>query len=470
MPPEPFPAVFREELIALIGCDSLREAERLSAIDPGVSQANLGATLMARPKTAAKVAATLALCARYAVPVVPQGGRTGLSGGAYSSPGELILSTQAMTAIEDIDPVSRTATVQAGVTLETLDNALSTYGLSPGIDLGARGSATIGGMVATNAGGIDAFRLGTMRERVLGLEVALSNGRVMTELSRVRKDNAGLPLRQLLIGSEGTLGIITRVVLNVVARPADKQAAFAITPDLRCAIHLMRDLEKDARIHLQAAELMSGNHIALTARALSISAWANTPPEAYGLLLTVNGADPNEAQSALESALARADERGELLDGALPKNLTQERDLWRIREDWAVDRARPGGLWYDVSVPVSALADYLAALQTRIQELDPQLSVFVVGHLADGNVHVTVNAEQPLTPRYEEIAAMVYAGLRELGGSFSAEHGVGLEKRASLEKWAGPENLALMQAIKSAFDPAGIMNPGKVLRLAGTAT
>jgi len=166
----------------------------------------------------------------------------------------------------------------------------------------------------------------------------------------------------------------------------------------------------------------------------------------------------------LEAALARAADAGLILDCLLPKNAAEERDLWRVREDWAVDRVHPGGLWYDVSVPIDRLAQYLLDVESRLARHDPELSVYLVGHLADGNVHLTVNAAAPITQRYAEIAPLVYAGLRELGGSFSAEHGIGLEKRTSLADWAGQTRMRLMHSVKAVFDPKGVMNPGKVLK------
>jgi FAD/FMN-containing dehydrogenase len=425
---------------------------------------NLAAGLMARPANGSEVARVLALCAEAGVGVVPQGGRTGLSGAARTEPGELILSLDRMTRIESVDAAARTATVEAGVTLARLEEALAPHGLSAGIDLGARGTATIGGMVATNAGGIDAFRYGTMRQRVLGLEVALASGDVLTELSRIRKDNAGLPLRQLFIGSEGTLGVITRVVLNLVPAGGPRHTALALLPDLDSAIALMRAMEGEPHISLAAAEIMSGNHIALTARSLGIAQLARMPEAAFGLLIVVIGAPGEAMAAAVEATLAGAAEAGQLVDCVLPKNAAEERDLWRVREDWAVDRMYPGGVWYDVSVPISSLAQYLEHLSLRLARHDADLCTYIVGHLADGNIHVTINAAVPITERYAEIAPIVYSGLKELGGSFSAEHGIGLEKRESLEQWTGEVSFRLMRSVKAVFDPNGIMNPGKVIR------
>ena len=314
---------------------------------------NLAAGLMVRPANTAEVARVLSLCSEAGVSVVPQGGRTGLSGAASTQPGELILSLDRMNHIENVDAAARTATVEAGVTLARLEEALAPHGLAAGIDLGARGTATIGGMVATNAGGIDAFRYGTMRQRVLGLEAVLAGGDVLTELSRIRKDNAGLPLRQLFIGSEGTLGVITRVVLSLVPAGGPRHTVLALLPDLDAAIALMREVEADPQISLAAAELMSGNHIALTARSLGIAQLAGMPAAAFGLLIAVSGATSEAMAAALEATLARAAEAGRLVDCVLPKNAAEERDLWRVREDWAVDRMYPGGVWYDVSVPIN---------------------------------------------------------------------------------------------------------------------
>lgn len=454
-----FPAGFVDTLLGILGAQGLRDTSDGGA-DPGVHPDNLGAGLLARPQDTRAVAATLAACATHRVGVVPQGGRTGLAGGAVSRPGQLILSLERMQQIERIDADARTATVQAGVVLARLDEALAPHGLATGIDFAARGSATIGGMVATNAGGIDAFRYGTMRERVLGLEVALASGEVLSQLTRVRKDNAGLPLRQLFIGSEGTLGVITRVVVSVVRGAGPRTTALAVVADLSAAIRILRALDAPGGATLVAAELMSANHYALTVAATGASNLPAVPAGGYAVLFSVAGTG---ATADLEARLAAAAERGWLVDGMIAKQLAEEERLWHVREDWAVDRARPGGLWYDISVPLDQLADYLPALEGRIAAHDRRLSVFVIGHLGDGNLHVTVNADNPVAERYDEIAPLIYEGLSERGGSFSAEHGIGLEKRDSLAHWAGPTAMDLMRAVKGVFDPRGILNPGKIL-------
>ena len=470
---DPYPAGFLQALTALLGSARVRVVTD-AGLDPGVHPLNLGAHCVALPANALEAAQVLQLCSQMQVGVVPQGGRTGLAGGAVTHAHELIVSLARMQQIEAVAADARTAIVGAGVTLEALDAALRPLdaalrplSLSAGIDLGARGSATLGGMVATNAGGIDAFRFGTMRERVLGLEVALPTGEVINHLTRVRKNNAGLPLMQLFVGSEGTLGLITRVALQLVDAPRERHTALVLVADIAAGIAVLRAVEGVQSLRLAAAELMSGNHMQVTARALQIQGLEQTPLNGFGVLLAVEAAGAESAALValqLAEALTVAAEAGVLRDALLPKNASEERDLWRIREDWSVDRLFPGGLWYDVSVPLDAIDGYLTALQARITRHDASLAVYVVGHLADGNLHVTVNAATPVTDRYEAIAPLVYDGLQALGGSFSAEHGIGLEKRAGLEHWAGDTSLRLMRSIKAVFDPQSVMNPGKVLR------
>jgi FAD/FMN-containing dehydrogenase len=347
---------------------------------------------------------------------VPQGGRTGISGGAVSHAGEIILSLERLNAIESLDPISRTAVLQAGVTLGALMQACQPHHLSPAIDLGARDSATLGGLASTNAGGSQAFRFGTMRDRLLGLEVVLADGTVITELGQVRKRNEGLALEQLFIGAEGILGVITRVSIALVDEDGPLAAALIAVPSLSAAVTLTDQLQRATDLRLSAMELMSGNHAHISSHALGFTEFSQLCAQPYVVLIEVTAPNAGAAEESLVHALAGPLESGLIVDAVIAQNEQQRRAMWQVREDWSVDRQRPGGLWYDVSVPIAHLARYLERFTSELTQHDPGLSIFVVGHLADGNIHITVNAAQPISARYEEIAALVTATLRDIGG------------------------------------------------------
>jgi FAD/FMN-containing dehydrogenase len=418
---------------------------------------------MIRPGTTAEVAKVLAYCNCARIGVVPQGGRSGLAGGAASHDGEIIVALDRLDRIELLDPVSRTVVAGAGVTLSALAGRAAAHQLAPGIDLGARDSATLGGLVSTNAGGNAAFRHGTMRERVLGLEIVLADGSVITELAQVRKRNEGLALERLFIGAEGTLGVVTRIVLNLITIPGPSATALLAVPQLGAAVSLCDMAQSHMGIDLQAIELMSGNHAAACCRAAGAADLAPLAAAPYLVLIEVSARDAASAEAGLISLLEQAAERGFVADAMLAQNLAQRATFWRIREDWAVDREHPGGLWYDVSVPLAALPRYLEDSRRRLAAHDPALELYVIGHLADGNVHLTVNTGRPISGRYEEIAPLFTDPLAALGGSFSAEHGIGLEKKSTLMRLGSPARLAMMRRLKVLFDPNGIMNPGKML-------
>jgi len=457
------PAEHVAALTALVGPSAVRTPAELAARDPGVDPRNLGGALMLRPASAAEVGRVLAYCNAARIGVVPQGGRTGLAGGAESAPDQVILSLDRFDRIELLDPVSATAVAGAGVTLAALAAAAAAHGLAPGIDLGARASATLGGLVSTNAGGNDAFRYGTMRERVLGLEAVLADGSVLTALGQVRKRNEGLAVEQLLIGAEGTLGVVTRVALALVRADGPAATALAAVADAAAAVALAVEVRRASALTPVAIELMSGAHASAACRATGAAELAALAAAPYLVLLEVTAATAASAADALLELVGSAGERGLVSDAVLAQNEAQRHAIWRLREDWAIDRERPGALWYDVSVPLAAVAAYLDGCARRLAAHDAALDLVVIGHLGDGNLHVTVNAARPITERYEEIAPLVTDGLAAVGGSFSAEHGIGLEKRATLARLADPVRLALMRRLKAALDPNGILNPGKVL-------
>ena len=458
----------RARLRGLLGPSGYREGEALAALDPGIEPGNFIAGVAALPTSTAEVAAVVALCAKRKIPIVPLGGRTGLAKAGLSEPGQLVLLTSRMNRIIEIDPAAGVATVEPGVTLAALAAAAAPHGLTPGIDLAARDSCTIGGMIGTNAGGMEAFRHGPMRRRVLGLEVVMPNGEVFSDLKSIIKNNEGYDIKQLFIGAEGTLGVVTRAVLKLESDPGIRSAALCHMRDAAAAVALLHRLSRlPGGAQLTRAEILWRTHMNMTAEANGLRHLC--APETAGVSVIFEAASHQDgvAQEALESVLsdvlAGEESNTGLIDVLMPKNEKEVRDIWKVREDWAVDRAFPRGLWFDISVPLVRIDTYMRTLAHRLKSLDPILQLFCIAHLADGNLHVTVNAPRPIPEHADAVAALVYDGLREMGGSLSAEHGIGLSRRAALERYGDPVKLAAMRAVKKALDPDGLMNPGKVV-------
>lgn len=457
-------AAVLDDLRNLLGPAGLR-TDAAGTLDPGIVPGNLDAGVVALPASTDEAAAVVRLCAARGVAMVPQGGRTGLASGARSVEGQLVVATARMDRIVDLDPLAGTAVVEAGVTLARLQAPAAEHGLSPGIDLAARDSATLGGMVSTNAGGIEAFRHGTTRHRVLGLEAVLPSGEVMSDLKRVAKANEGYDIKQLLVGAEGTLGIVTRIALALVPLQQGQGTALVACPGAAEAVALFRRLRNASGPELLAAEILWPAFARIVARGLKLDALVGfAPQDAVLLLVEVAGADAAAGQAHLEGHLADAIEAGEALDAVIAKNAEERRRMWLVREEsWEVDKALPHGFWYDVSVPQAALDGYARRLFARIAAIDPALQVFLFGHLGDGNMHLTVTCGRERPELHDAVDGAVFEGLAACGGSFSAEHGIGLEKRAHLARLGDPAKLAVMRALKQALDPGGLMNPGKVI-------
>ncbi|WLR93693.1 FAD-binding oxidoreductase [Shinella zoogloeoides] len=448
---------FGEDL-HLIGSEKL--ADRHAGEHPG----NFGAGAMAVPATPEAAAAVVRWCAANGVPVVPQGGRTGLVGGGISRPGELILSTARLDRIEAIDPLARTVTLGAGVTLQALQEAAAGFGLTPGIDLAARGSATIGGMIATNAGGILAFRNGVMRHQVLGIEAVMPDGSLFSDLTRVLKVSAGPDIKQLLIGSEGAYGFVTRAVLKLDSFNPMRATALVGVRDAASALALIAHFRALPALQLEGAELMWARYFRDSAgeRRFDLD-WLEDETAAV-LLMEVSAASEAEARDALEAGLADLWERHGLTSGIVAASLDQARRFWALREESDfIYRLHPAAPSYDVSLPPGALDDYAAGLTARLKTVDPGFDAYVYGHVADGNLHISVIGKSANAAALKEpIEDAVYTGIAESGGSFSAEHGVGTEKRRAYLTYGNPARRAVAQAIKAAFDPENLFNPGKV--------
>lgn len=459
----------RQDLVAalsgVLGPGAVLTDASLASLDVGWNPANFDAGLLVRPASTQEVAAVVRICRDHHVAIVPQGGRTGLVGGGVSHAGEVILSLERMNRIERLDATERVAVVEAGVTLEILQTLAAAQGLEPGIDLSARGTATLGGMASTNAGGIMAFRCGVMRHRVLGLEAVLPNGEIYRDLTRVVKVAAGYDLKQLFIGAEGTLGIITRLAVKLEPLPRHTATALFALPSVAAVLEAIQlALEIDSG-HLRAAEAMWRPFLQLNAEAQGWRDAAIDLSQPIFLLLSLGGADDTALRSSFEDLFAQLCERHADASGIVAQSQRQERELWRLREDTdTVYRAYPSAPSFDVSVPISELDGYVERISREIEAMQLGLRPFVFGHLADGNLHVIFNHTGAFDS--ETMAAVehvLYRGLRELGGSFSAEHGVGSKRVHALLATADAGKLGAMRAIKQALDPNGIMNPGKVL-------
>lgn len=454
-----------DALCDAVGAVNVRTGDAVAALDPGWNAHNLGAGVVVSPGSTGEVASVVAICKRHGVAMVPQAGRTGLVGGSVSDPGQIVLSLLRMDGIESLDATGRVAVVQAGCTLEALQHAAARLRLEPGIDLAARGSATIGGMASTNAGGVMAFRNGVMRHRVLGLEAVLPDGSIYSDLTRVVKNSAGYDLKHLFIGAEGTLGVITRVAVKLDPLPQATATALLGLPSVAAALAVIRHALDAQAGHLRAAEAMWQSFIRLNAEALRWTEPGMALTQPIYLLLGLGGAQEESLRSELERMFGEALDHYPGSTGIIASSSRQEAALWRLREDTeTVYRAFPAAPSYDVSVPLSAIEPYAASVQSDLESIDPALQPYMFGHLADGNLHVILNRPGPLAPVLEaQVENVLYRGLRALGGSFSAEHGVGSKRIDAMVATTETVKLSTMAQVKRLLDPALLMNPGKVL-------
>jgi FAD/FMN-containing dehydrogenase len=452
------------DLQALLGEDAVLDPARIAQRATSYwDQSPMRAAALVRPRDAREVSAVLALCDQRGQPVVTHGGLTGVVGGATARPTDVVLSLERMTSIEEIDPVGRTATVQAGVTLQRLQEAAQAHGLAFPVDLGARGSCTIGGNVATNAGGINVIRHGMMRDHVLGLEVVLADGTVITNLNRMVKNNAGYDVKQVFVGSEGTLGVITRVVVRLAEAPVSRSTALAALSVFDRAPELLRLVQRSRGGHLSAFEVMWGDYL----REVTAPGWHRAPMDRdfpFYVLLESEGGDPESDRTAFLAVMERAVDADLLADAVIAHSEAERQGLWAIREQFESLFARKPLFLYDVSLPMREMEEYVETVQRRLTARWPDSRCDVMGHAGDGNLHLFVWPGSATGDGLHALSDVdVYEPLRAIGGSVSAEHGIGLEKREHLGISRSDAEIALMRTLKRTLDPNGILNPGKVL-------
>ena len=430
------------------------------------------ALAVVKPASTAEVAAVVKLCAAGGIALVPQGGNTGLCGGATpdASGAQVVLNLSRMNRIRAIDPVNNTMTVEAGCVLANLQQAADEAGRLFPLSLAAEGSCEIGGNLSTNAGGTAVLRYGNARDMVLGLEVVLPDGQVWNGLRSLRKDNTGYDLKQLFVGAEGTLGIITAAVLKLYPRPRAQVTALVALESPAKALQLLSLVQGACGDRVTGFELMSAFCLALVARHFPATKlpFAAAHPQFVLLELT----DTQSAQSvdaALQQALADALGQGLILDAAVAASEAQAQALWALRENIPEAQVHEGKqIKHDISVPISRVAEYIELTDSALQRAFPGVRMVTFGHLGDGNLHYNIAApvgegEDAFMEKMGEVSRIVHDNAARFGGSISAEHGLGQYKRDEILRYKSPLEMDLMRKIKAALDPQGIMNPGKVL-------
>jgi FAD/FMN-containing dehydrogenase len=430
------------------------------------------AMALLRPASTEEVSACVRLCAGHGITIVPQGGNTSMVGGATpeARPNQVILSLARMNRVREVDMADMTMTVEAGLILAKAQQVAAEHGTLFPLCLGAEGSAMIGGLLSTNAGGNTTVRYGNARELMLGLEVVLPDGGVIHGLRRLRKDNTGYALRHLFVGAEGTLGIITAAVLRLFPAARETATALCAVPSEDAALALFRRFRAADEGAVRAFEYMSGIGMGLVLDNIDGTTLPVAPGFNHFVLVDLSASREGAGLRALmEQVLEAAMEAGEVEDAALAESEAQRAAIWRLREEHPEAQKRAGAsVKNDVSVPVSSVPELIRRASADLVALIPGSRPVPFGHMGDGNIHM--NLEQPpamaaadFLARAHDIMDCVNAIVRGLGGSFSAEHGVGRLKTDMMEAWRGGAELAAMQAIKAALDPQGIMNPGKVL-------
>ena len=479
-PPRPAPTAeaFLAEATALLGPRGLTtDPERMDAWLTDWRGRYTGRALaLASPASTAEVAALVSLCGAHGVPIVPQGGNSGMAGGATpdASGTAVILSLRRMDAIRNLDTEAGQIVCEAGVILQTLHDAAEAADLRFPLTLGGKGSATVGGLVSTNAGGTQVLRHGTMRAQVLGLEAVLADGAVLDLLTPLKKDNRGFDLKQLLIGSEGTLGIITAATLRLLPAPVGRATAWVGLGGITEARTLLRRMERALGEALEGFEVVPAHCLESV---LAHQPNARAPlagRHAWNALIECVSpvSDSAVLREGIETALAAALDEGLIADAVIAANDTQAEAFWALRDGIsAAERALGPAMQHDISVPVEAMPEFILAASPRIEAAFPGTLAVAFGHLGDGNVHFHVLAPAgAVRGVWEEadgkaVSAMVYDLVTAWGGSISAEHGIGQMKVDELARLHDPAALAVMMQVKQALDPQNLLNPGKLLPL-----
>lgn len=421
--------------------------------------------LLLTPRNTEEVARLVRLCAEHRIAITPHGGGTGLVGGQIAM-GEVLLSLRKMRAMRDVTPLDDAMTIEAGVTLLEAQEAALAAGRRFPLSLAAEGTATIGGVISTNAGGTQVLRYGMMRDLVLGLEAVLPNGEVFNGLKRLRKDNTGYDLKQLLIGAEGTLGVVTAATLKLFPVPRSRAVALVGLDTPRAAIELLALAKDETGGGVEAFEIMKRLGLDLVLRHIPDTRDPLSEPHPWSVLIEITAGQTGAAETQMQQVLEAAFERGLIQDAAIAQSDAQRAQFWRLREEHSAALKPEGGGWkHDVSVPVSQIADFIDEATAAVEAFHPGARVSVFGHVGDGNLHYdiipAVGEDIPtFIARWKEGSRVVHDVVARYDGSISAEHGLGRLKTDEARRYKSPVDVAAMQAIRQALDPHRIMNPG----------
>ena len=462
----PLPADVLSRLKAVLGPQGWsRDPDRLAPKLVEWRDRWTGSTpLLLLPQTTEQVSAIVGICAESRTPIVPQGGNTGLVAGQIPQ-GEVLLSLERMRAIREVQPFDDVIEAEAGVPLAVVHQAAEAVGRRFPLSLASEGSATIGGLVSTNAGGTAVLRYGTMRDLVLGLEAVLPNGEVFHGLKRLRKDNTGYDLKQLLIGAEGTLGVVTAASLKLFPMLASRAVAFAAVKDPGTAITLLKLAKEESGGTVEAFELIARMGVEFVLRHVPGGREPLSGVHPWYLLIEIASGEPGAAEAAMERVLAAALELDLIEDAAIAQNKTQAQAFWSIREHQSAAQKPEGAVWkHDVSTPISQIARFIDEASAAMARFAPGARVLAFGHLGDGNIHFDVLQPEGGDPkahsvRRDEAARIVHDIVASLGGSISAEHGLGAMKTAEALRYKSAVEVQALRAIRSALDPLRIMNP-----------
>jgi FAD/FMN-containing dehydrogenase len=425
--------------------------------------------LIAFPATTGQVAAIVQICAREKIGIVPQGGNSGTVGGCVPSMkgDEIVVGLKRMNNIRKLDAAASVVTVEAGVILQTLQEAAANAGFLFPLSMASQGSAQMGGAISTNAGGTAVLRYGNTRNLVLGLEAVLPNGDVFAGLKGLRKDNMGYNLAQYFIGAEGTLGIVTAATLKLLPKPQQSLTAVVAIPDAEAALELLGDFNRECGEYLSTFELMSAPAIDLVLKNIPGARLPGSPSLYYILVELTAASSSADLRGMFEKVTVQALQDGGVSDAVVAENLAQARQFWHLRENISeAIRKQSAAIHFDIALPLADIPDFLLQTERKVRAVAPAITVAPFGHLGDGNIHYNMcfaHTPGDLAALKARIQDIVYDEVTRLGGSLSAEHGIGTDRKAMLCKYKSPIELRLMKAIKRAIDPDGIMNPGKVL-------